>query len=158
MRYDLKSGNYTEMVKDTDQFMDLWPFFQEGREAINKRMNVNIGMDPYMRRMLSCIYGCPDAGICVLYSKSGKKLGFGCAANTTTEYSECKTLFIYFMYSNGLYLNTTKDLITWLRLFAKQNDYKRIVTETGHVSGGAVRFYQRKLGFTSRRMVFELEV
>lgn len=158
MRYALQSGNYIETVRELDVFMKEWDFLLEGLDHVNNKADADIDKDAFLKRMLMCMTHWPDAAIPILYSKSGKRLGFGAGFDSTPPFSSKRSLYIYCLYSNGLYHATTKDLLAWTKMFAKQNNYQILQMETARFNGGAARFFQKDLGFGSRKLLFSQEV
>lgn len=158
MKYEMKSGNYVETVRDTDMFLTLWPMFSEGFKAMNERSNMNENEDNYLKQMLCMMSSWPNGAIAVLRSKNGKELGFTAIFNATPAFITRKTLYVYALYSNGKYQYTSRELLDWGRRAAKQFGYEMMCMETGNLNGGAVQFFTKKLGFTAKKVLFSQEI
>lgn len=158
MIYEMKSGNYVETIRDTDSFLEMWPMFMEGLDAMNKRSNMNENADTYLKQMLCMMSSWPDGAIGVLKSKNGKPLGFTAIFNATPVFVTRKTLYVYALYSNGKNVNTSRELLDWGLRCAREFGYEVMSMETGNLNGGSVQFFTRKLGFTAKKVMFSREV
>ena len=147
-----------ETIRDHERFIELWPMFHDGLAAMNDRSNLNENEDTYLKQMLCMMASWPDGTVAVLKSKNNKPLGFIAGFNATASFGTKKTLFVYALYSNGKYINASRELLDWGRRLARQYDYSVISMETGNLNGGAVQFFTRKLGFTAKRVLFSQEL
>jgi len=158
MKYNTASGNIIEVVKDTATFLEHWDFFRVGMEEMNERSAAGIDTDGYLKKMLTIMASWPNGGLVLLKSKNNKLLGFAAGFDATPIFSTKRVLYIYCLYSNGLFLSTGKELLAWTKLFCKQNNFQSIKMETGKIHGGACQYFQKKLGFTDKKLLFSQEV
>lgn len=151
------SGNYIELLTTKEAIKDNWDFLLEGLESLNdpRRANMNVTTETFYKTVLKLTTLWPDGAALILRSKNGKPLGFCGAYNNTSHLDTEKILWIFICYSNGKCKTTVLEYMDYLFKFAKHFGYDKAQAASGRINGAAFYWYEKKLDFHRRYIVFE---
>lgn len=150
------SGNVVERVLTQARLVELWPFFQEGLDQLNdpRRAGMDETPEVFFKQLGWIVHNKSNSALIVVKSKKEKPLGFAAGYQTTPIFAKNKVFFIYVVYSNGKNKNTVSDVLDIFTNIAKGFGLTEFQTATGRFSGAAFRWFEKKLGFERRFMVF----
>lgn len=158
--YKFTSGNYIELLTTHEHIKENWEFIKEGWVALNdpRRANMGVTIEDFYKNILNLTTTWPDGAALILRSKSGKPLGFCAAYNCSNELAEDKILWIYLCYSNGKCKTTVLEYMDYLFKFGKHFGYTKAQAASGRINGAAFYWYEQKLNFHRKFIVFEKEL
>lgn len=154
------SGNYIDLLTSKEQIEENWEFIKEGWTALNdpRRANMGVKLSDFYKTILGLVDAWPEGAALILRSKSGKPLGFCGAYNCSNEMAEDKVLWIYLCYSNGKCKTTVLEYMDYLFKFGKFYNYTKAQAASGRINGAAFYWYEQKLNFHRKFIVFEKEL
>lgn len=160
LKYKFPNGNYVDLILTNDEILEEWPFLVEGLNHMNNPQKSNMceAHETYLKTLSRCACTWPDGFVGILRSKNGKPLGFGVGYNSSSLLQNKKVLWIYATYSNGKYKDAVPDMLKWGDEFAKCFNYDEVATATGRVNGSNFAWFEKKLGFSRRYVVFKKKV
>lgn len=158
--FKFPSGNYVDLLTCKEHVEANWEFLLEGLTQLNdpRRANMKVSKQNYLKTLLRLTTLWPDGAALILRSKSGKPLGFVGAYNCSTDTDDDKTLWIYLCYSNGKCKTTVLEYMDYLFKFGKFYGYTKAQAASGRINGAAFYWYEEKLKFHRKFLVFEKEL
>lgn len=158
--YRFKSGNYMQIFRDLSDVTANWDFLKEALSEMNDpaRANMNENDDEFLKTVLHMVHSWPNAAAGILRSKSGKPLGFGAIYDSSSRFQNHRTLFVYATYSNGKYKMAVPELLEWTESFARNYGFHEILACTGRINGATFYWFEKKLKFRRRFIVFKKEL
>lgn len=157
----MQTGNHTKIITSLEEFLAWWPFLIEGLSVLQDKHagnNPDITADEFFRHLLHVLSGGVDYGIIMLLlSKNDKPLGY-IVVNDNTYLFQTKTAVVYAIYSNNKCPSTVHELVHDATLWGRPRGYKCVQATSYRLNGAALRWFERKLGFRRRCIVFEREV
>lgn len=94
-----------------------------------------------------------DGFVSVLVSGAGTPYGYIIVVNNTNLFSK-RTMHVYALYTNNQCPSASVELIAEARQWGVANKYEEVQACSYRFGGAAIRLFTRKLGFTSRFIVF----
>lgn len=151
------SGNYIDLLTSKEMLADNWEFIQEGFSQLNnpKKANMQVSIETFYKSMLRLTDAWPEGAALILRSKNDKPLGFCAAYNCSSDIETEKVLWIYLCYSNGKCKTTVLEYMDYLFKFGKFYGYTKAQSASGRINGAAFYWYEEKLNFRRRYIVFE---
>lgn len=87
-----------------------------------------------------------DGLVCLLTSKNGKPLGFGCGFSAE-DFDLNKCFYVWQAYSNGKCHTALSEMLGYCESYARTLGHKKVKTATPRLNGAADRLFTETLGF-----------
>lgn len=150
-----------EIVRITNAYsvIEHWPFFLEGMTQLNdpRRARANYTPDKFFN-MLSKVAELGDRGLlCLLTSKKGKPLGFGCAF-AAMDFMGDECFYVWAAYSNSKCATALTELLDACENYAKFHGHTTLKTATPRITGAAYRLFEARLGFSREFITFRKDL
>jgi len=146
--------NRVVTISNVDQVIRWWNLFKDGLDYCNNELKWKKEPGDFLKILLHIIaLGPQDGFIAVLVSGGGQPYGFVVVVNNTNKFSK-KTAHIYLMYSNSQCPSTVAELSAEAQAWSKNNNYEEVQACSYRFGGAALRWFQKKMGFTSKFIVF----
>lgn len=158
--FKFPSGNYIDLLWTKEDIEKNWEFIHEGLVQLNdpRRANMKVSVSDFYKTILRQVSAWPEGAALILRSKSGKPLGFCAAYNCSADHDTEKILWIYLCYSNGKCKTTVLEYMDYMFKFGKYFGYTKAQAASGRINGAAFYWYEQKLEFRRRFIVFEKEL
>lgn len=142
------STNRVVRLENAYQIVEHWGFLVYAMEQLNDPRRANAGYTPesFFNTLLRVTSLNEDGLVCLLLSKNGKYLGFGCGFTATTfDFETC--FYIWQAYSNSLCKTALSELLSHCERYAKNLGHTTVKASTPRTTGAANRFFEGILGF-----------
>jgi len=141
-------------ISSIEQFHRWWSFFKEGLEFFRKELRWEKTEIDYYKMLLNVVTADPSDGlVIILIGGTGQPYGYLVAVNNTNPFSK-KSCNVYSLYTNNKCPSTFLELSTEAEQWARSYDYQEVQACSHRVNSGAIRWFQKKMKYTSKFMVF----
>lgn len=140
-------------VRNIDQVLRWWGFFNQGLELINRETGWGERTDDFFRVLCHALkLGTSKSQILIQLGKDGTPLGYLIAVDNSTPYG-LKSALIYAVYSNKLCPSTFMELVAEVTQWAKFEGYKQVQACSYRLNRTSVKLFSRYLN-DKKFMVF----
>lgn len=144
------------VVQDVPTLLHWWPLFLEGWTELCSPVKGrgDLTASEFLTMLLRVLSLGPNDGlVAVFVSQNDKPLGFAVVMNDS-ETPERRTALIYAGYSNSKYAHAAVEETEFVQKWAKARGFTELHAQSRRLSGAAMRWFRKKLGFQPMAVMF----
>lgn len=145
-------SNELRLVKTPADLLGVWDQLLAGLPELCAVLEKKVEPAEFASTVLQILTN-PEALVGVLYSKNGKFLGYGLAYGVADP-DGVKSMFVYYTYSNGKCATTVKELFAHCARLAREMGIRQLSAVSPRMSGAAIRWFEKKMKFRRRGLLF----
>jgi GNAT superfamily N-acetyltransferase len=146
-----------ERIRKIDRVIELWPFFREGLEYINKlvREEKKLPAEKFFSVIIDAVAMGDDRGHVAVYSEDGKTpVGFTITFGSSSKYDLLPTAVVYAAYSKRTIIGATRFCLSHVEKWARSKGYKELQAFTPRINGRGFALFEKRFGFKRYLMLF----
>lgn len=142
------STNRVVRLLDAYAIAKHWPFLESAMLALNDPRRAKAGYSPeqFFNMLVRVTLLGNDGLVCLLTSKNGKPLGFGCGFSGE-DFNFARCFYVWQAYSNQKCSTALSELLSFCESYARTLGHDCVKTSTPRMSGAADRLFEDILGF-----------
>lgn len=139
-----------QIVKLTNAYeiVENWKFLLSVMEELNDPRRARAGYNAETWFNMLCRVAClgKHGLVCILTSKNGKPLGFGCGFSAE-DFDMNRCFYVWQAYSNGKCHTALSEMLGYCESYARTLGHSKVKTATPRLNGAADRLFTETLGF-----------